>query len=444
MLDTVGTEMQVTYGFFDADKRQKRAPFEAMCVSIIEDRRNPFRKCLHLVDSSGQEMTVPLSGARAWTPTAVSSHPDDVLPSFAANSIAIHSPVSDVTWLVAGPTAECKRTFFDALCSAGCILDDLTEHFALLPPDDALPKCLRLGRPKSSRTSPTADVLALKIASGKSKVKQLTNEVQFLLNLHHEGIVSAYGLYAVKSGGKMSLGMLLDFKEEGDLESRIPTDGFPEWMVRSLMAQTCDAMVYLHGLPLVHRDIKPSNVLCERAPDGSVKVVLADFGVAAYVMDSKRISKGCGTVGFIAPEVLQKDWETRASTETIASITKTDVYSFGMLMYTIVFGKNPFRDSGASNSASAMCRRNSRGLASSPDMDGRSDKLQSLLSGLCANDSSQRLSSSDALAHPWFSDHGVSCENGELKSRKLAWADFDGATSKFSKGSPVTMPLVAP
>merc|ERR1719440_1351620 len=100
------------------------------------------------------------------------------------------------------------------------------------------------------------------------------------------------------------------------------------------MVQVCDAMVYLHGILVVHRDIKPSNVLCEPAEDGTVKVVLADFGLAAYVMDTKTISQRCGTGGFIAPEIFQADWATKLSKSTVTNITKIDVFSFGMLMYT--------------------------------------------------------------------------------------------------------------
>jgi serine/threonine protein kinase len=135
--------------------------------------------------------------------------------------------------------------------------------------------------------------------------------------------------------------------------------------------------------------------------------------------------------------VLQKEWKTNASEETIDNITKTDVYSLGMLAYFIVFAKNPYTKSGASNSRSALLRRNARGLQSLPDMDGRSDKFESLLSGICANHPLQRFSSSEALAHPWFSDHGVSIRRGELTYGKLAWDDFEGAALRSSKGSPV-------
>ena len=71
--------------------------------------------------------------------------------------------------------------------------------------------------------------------------------MHFLLNLHHDGIVAGYGIYSVKAGGAKALGMLLDYKNAGDLSSWIPTAGLPERIVRGITAQLCDALVAESG-----------------------------------------------------------------------------------------------------------------------------------------------------------------------------------------------------
>jgi serine/threonine protein kinase len=236
--------------------------------------------------------------------------------------------------------------------------------------------------------------------------------------------VTAYGLYAVKVQGERSLGMLLDYKSGGDLKSYIPTDGLPEWMVKGITAPICEALEYLHGVNAVHRDVKPGNVLCDRAADGSLKVVLADFGLAAHIADGKRLSQRCGTGGYIAPEVFQRDWPQKWRTETAADLAKTDMFSFGMLVYATAFGDNPFAD----KSLDRMYRRNARGLLPLANMAGRSDELQSLLSGLCAKDPRRRLSGSETLLHPWFdSDRGGSSSDGGRKATTVEWAAFKAA-----------------
>ena len=77
---------------------------------------------------------------------------------------------------------------------------------------------------------------------------QLVEEVQILLNLQHDGIVAAYGIYAVKVRGQRSLGMILDYKTGADLAAWIPTNGLPENMVQGIVAPICDAL----GYPALH------------------------------------------------------------------------------------------------------------------------------------------------------------------------------------------------
>lgn len=417
--DLVSEKKQVTSVHSSGEARQTRRAFETMNVTMIIDSGNPLRKQLHFVDGKGFDRLVNLCGAHAWLLTVSSSHPNDVQPSFSENSVCIRSPDSRVSWVVASPSAEEQRSFLDRLCAAGCIVRDLQDHLKLLPPTADTAEVIRLGRPTSSRTRTKADIVALKVASDDEKMSQLLNEIQVLQNLHHDGIVGAYGVYEVKVEGKRSLGMVLDYKDGKDLSCWIPTGGLPECMVRGIMGDVCDALTYLHGIPVVHRDIKPSNVFCERAEDGSLKAVLADFGLAAHAMNKNKMSLRCGTGGFVAPEMFQHNWPVVSAEETVTNLTKIDVFSFGMTLYTIVFGKNPFLDT----TLDSTYLRNARGLISFANMGGRSDELQSLLSGLCAKDPRERYSSPEALAHPWFSVE----REGEGNPSKVAWAAFERA-----------------
>jgi serine/threonine protein kinase len=262
-------------------------------------------------------------------------------------------------------------------------------------------------------------------------VRQLKDEVHFLLNLHHDGIVAGYGIYSVKSGGTNALALLLDYKNGGDLSSWIPTEGLPEGIVRGIATQLGDALVYLHGIPVVHRDIKPSNVLCERMEDGSVKFILADFGLASFVTDTENMSRHCGTSGFIAPELLYRKWTRALVQASVTSLTKIDAFSYGILIYTAVFGKNPFMD----EEKNLLYRNNARAVLPLAEMAGRSDELQHLLVGLCAKYPHHRFTSAEALAAPWFStDRGEPYSSREWKHPKLAWAEFEAAARQSRTG----------
>ena len=206
----------------DGDKRQvaathhsSRLAFETMSVSIIVDGGTPFDKKLLLVNNRGDRKTLPLLGTSAWLTRAL-SHPEDVQPSFAENSVCIRLPDSMITWIVASPTAEDQRSFLDRLRLAGCTLRDLADHFELLPEaDQPTGGILRLGRQTTTRMRANAEIVALKVAHGEQEMSQLLNEAKVLQNLHHDGIIRTYGIYEVRCQGQKSLGLVLRaLKEE--------------------------------------------------------------------------------------------------------------------------------------------------------------------------------------------------------------------------------------
>ena len=210
-LDTSGDKRQVAVA-----QHSSRVAFETMYVSIIVDGGTPFDKKLLLVNSRGDRKTLPLLGTSAWLTRASSPHPEDAQPSFAENSVCIRCPDSRVTWVVASPTAEDQRSFLDRLCLAGCTVSDFADQIELLPESDQPPGgFLRLGRPTTTRTTTRAEIVALKVANTDETMSQLLNEAKVLQNLHHDGIVRAYGIYEVRFQGKKSLGMVLwALKEE--------------------------------------------------------------------------------------------------------------------------------------------------------------------------------------------------------------------------------------
>ena len=142
------------------------------------------------------------------------------------------------------------------------------------------------------------------------------------------------------------------------------------------------------------------------------------------------MSRRCGTGGYVAPEVFRMDWTVKSSSHEVIYITKTDVFSFGMLLYETVLGTNPFKADDAS--LDTKLRGTSRASLSVANMAGQSDELQHLLFGLCAKNPCQRFSSSDALAHPWFSsDKGVSDSNDEREYAKVGWTALQEEPRRF-------------
>ena len=98
----------------------------------------------------------------------------------------------------------------------------------------------------------------------------------------------------------------------------------------SLAWKIGEAINYLHGKGILHNDIKPENVMISKK--GEVKLI--DFGLAMKKRRNffrKRRIKG--TPAYIAPEVLEK----RKCSE------KSDVFSYGVLLYEMLTGKLPYQ-----------------------------------------------------------------------------------------------------
>jgi serine/threonine-protein kinase len=115
--------------------------------------------------------------------------------------------------------------------------------------------------------------------------------------------------------------------------------------LRPLQDRIADAAFVIAGLAaihdagIVHRDVKPDNVL--RMDDG--RLVLSDFGLATDLPDSTMVSVFVGTPHYMAPEVREGDPAT----------TRSDVWSLGVVLHELFFGKRPERRSARSMSGAS-------------------------------------------------------------------------------------------
>lgn len=127
--------------------------------------------------------------------------------------------------------------------------------------------------------------------------------------------------------------LVVEFMSNGTLHDNLHDSSFPmSWTMRVHLAlQTAKGIFTLHSAspPIIHRDIKSSNVLI----DEKWNAKLGDFGLAlrGHIEDMVNTSTPpAGTMGYLDPEY---------STPSDLS-TKTDVFSFGILLLEIISGRN--------------------------------------------------------------------------------------------------------
>lgn len=188
-------------------------------------------------------------------------------------------------------------------------------------------------------------------------IKQFINEAEIWVKLdRHPNIVTAELVRIIE--GKPYI--FLEYVQGTDLEHRLNDGPLPVRTAIDLAVQFCGGMEYaFNKLGLIHRDIKPSNCLLTR--DGVMKIT--DFGLGKIFdelpvedgakrssqpkgqggisgRDSQELSDSMstsstavvGTLPFMAPELF---YDMKKSGQ------KSDIYSFGLVLYMMLTGKNP-------------------------------------------------------------------------------------------------------
>ncbi|MBQ2242379.1 MAG: PASTA domain-containing protein [Clostridia bacterium] len=168
------------------------------------------------------------------------------------------------------------------------------------------------------------------VADDKESLSIFMNESKVVSMLSHPNIVSIRAV-SFKTEKKY---LVMEYIDGISLRTYMDRRGaldFDEFI--SFSEQILAALEHAHSRGVVHRDIKPQNILVLK--DGFIKVT--DFGIAKVPEKSKgkTISDNAiGTVYYISPE--------QAAGKSTDS--RSDLYSFGVLMYEMATGRLPFDD----------------------------------------------------------------------------------------------------
>lgn len=152
-------------------------------------------------------------------------------------------------------------------------------------------------------------------------------------NLKHSGIARIYEFGQTPDGSPyMVMELLVGLNLAQYLEEY---DSLPFQSALPIFRQIATALEFAHKNGVVHRDLKPSNIMLIEQMSGEFQVKLLDFGVAQTEQQSKTLTATGVMIGsplYASPEQSQSDDLDH----------RTDIYSFGCLMYECLSGKPPF------------------------------------------------------------------------------------------------------
>ncbi|KAJ3691480.1 hypothetical protein LUZ61_020644 [Rhynchospora tenuis] len=164
---------------------------------------------------------------------------------------------------------------------------------------------------------------------------EFRTEITIIASLQHVNLVRLLG-YCLSSRGDRYL--IYQFFENGSLDAWLFKDDRRrsqlKWQSRYQIAiDVAKALSYLHHEchhRILHLDIKPANILL----DETFRAMVSDFGISKLVArdESSVMTRARGTVGYLAPEMLVPN----------AISTKSDVYSYGMVLLELIGGRRNF------------------------------------------------------------------------------------------------------
>ncbi|EGZ07434.1 hypothetical protein PHYSODRAFT_527980 [Phytophthora sojae] len=289
-----------------------------------------------------------------------------------------------------------KRTVFarslDAQKRWAAALRQATDKIAI---EEVYDVGAQLGRGRFSKvceaTHKTTGVKSAVKIIDKSKLQPtekelLRTEIAILKLVRHPNIIRLYDVYE----DRQYIFIVTELVSGGELFNRIVGRArYTEAEARLVMRPLLESVNYLHRLGIVHRDLKPENILCGEA---LTDLKIADFGLSKLVHPEELMKMPCGTLNYVAPEVLA----------LVGYGREADIWSLGVIMYLLLRGELPFYGKAKSEVIQKTLHAEVN-LETDSAWRNVSPAGKALLRGLLTKDPARRLTAQDALLHEWFS-----------------------------------------
>lgn len=228
-------------------------------------------------------------------------------------------------------------------------------------------------------------LLSAELASRPNTLRRFVQEAEAAAALSHPNVAH---IYEVNRQGGMNF-IAMEYVEGDTLRRRVTHGRISLREALDISSQVAEAISAAHLEGIVHRDIKPENIMLR--PDGYVKVL--DFGLAKLI-EQRALSSDTS-----APTIAKVDTEPGLLLGTLNYMSpeqargkevdaRTDIFSFGVLLYEMVTGRAPFEGETTSDIIAAILKAEPDPISSyAPDAP---PELQRIISKALRKDREER------------------------------------------------------
>lgn len=194
-----------------------------------------------------------------------------------------------------------------------------------------------------------------------------------------------------------------------------------EKLSKKMVTQVVLGLKELREEGFFHRDVKPANVFIAGSTDDESRMnfKLGDFGLVAEIGEEHRIL--CGTPANLAPEI-----NGRGSYGP-----EVDVWSLGVLLYTMLIGQVPFR---GANDCDTI-RKSREEVHHFPDHANITYEAKDLINRMLQKDPRRRIPLEDILCHPFLKENPTKTSGVQQSSLFSNDSGFSSSNTSGSVGS---------
>jgi serine/threonine protein kinase len=179
------------------------------------------------------------------------------------------------------------------------------------------------------------------VAQDDQGLQRFLQEARTSTMIKHKNLAMLYDFAQLEDG---SYYMVWEFIDGTNIQKWISSTGaLPPRLTVEISIQALQGLEHLHSMGLIHRDISPENIMLSQDHHGKLLVKVIDFGIA------KQLAEGDGGQGLTQTGMFLGKLKY-ASPEQAGFLKegehldpRSDLYSFGIVMYEMLAGRAPFQ-----------------------------------------------------------------------------------------------------